>query len=138
MVGIAAVSISYFTSVDCKSSHTHHGLAQKVEAFADAESSLTPYLRCSSLRGDGVYLSIFYGIILFNEAGSSNNIAPQVGHADETQVMMIMTVVLGYCKYLHSRKTPLWQIFYRQGTFYFVTLAGKQRCRSNCDVPFKL
>ncbi|KAH6909251.1 hypothetical protein BKA70DRAFT_1277938 [Coprinopsis sp. MPI-PUGE-AT-0042] len=88
MTGIVAALIAYFITVDY------------------AEPPLSPYLRCTSLRGEGVYLSILYGIILFNEA-----------------VMMLTTVVLGFCKYLHSRKTPLWQIFYRQGTFYFVTLA---------------
>lgn len=72
-----------------------------------AQTPYSNYLGCSTLRGNGVYLSIIYGIILFNEA-----------------VMMFLTMVIGCRKYLHSRKTPLWQIFYRQGTLYFLSLAA--------------
>jgi hypothetical protein len=40
-------------------------------------------------------------------------------------VMMLLTAIFGYRKYLHSRKPPLCQILYLQGNLYFVTLAGK-------------
>ncbi|KAH6909249.1 hypothetical protein BKA70DRAFT_230191 [Coprinopsis sp. MPI-PUGE-AT-0042] len=71
-----------------------------------SEPPFSRYLGCSSLRGDSRYLSILYGIILFNESAA-----------------MFMTMFIGYRKYLSLRKTPLWQIFYRQGTLYFLSLA---------------
>ncbi|KAH6909250.1 hypothetical protein BKA70DRAFT_230095 [Coprinopsis sp. MPI-PUGE-AT-0042] len=89
MVGIVTLLVIYYTSVDY------------------VESPMSQHLRCASLRGDGVYLTILYGIILFNES-----------------VVMFLTLLIGYRMYLHSRKTPLWQIFYRQGTLYFMTLVA--------------
>jgi hypothetical protein len=71
MAGIVAVLITYYTTINCKPPILLIGSLWRLEKEPDAESPLSPYLGCASMTGEGVYLSILYGIILFNEAGAS-------------------------------------------------------------------
>ncbi|EAU91167.2 hypothetical protein CC1G_12635 [Coprinopsis cinerea okayama7 len=71
------------------------------------ESSPFDLFGCTSIVGDGRWMSINYAIILFNEV-----------------VMMVLTICIAYRKYILLKTRPLVRIFYRDGTFYFVILAA--------------